>query len=118
MRNFRDTRTSVEQVLNDGRATVLRNHANTLPLSGEKIKLNDIHTNVMLHSQRMLGHCLTNENENKLDSWESRETLSRMSRDCRICHINVHSMRLQGKSFVYIVSLCREIVANYSRTIL
>ena len=32
------------------RATVLRKHANTLPLSGKKIELNDIRTNVMRHS--------------------------------------------------------------------
>ena len=83
---------------------------------------------------RMSRDCRTNENKNKLHSWESRETLSRMSRDCRatvarlscdnrkldrnsrICRINVHSMRLQCESCVYIINLCREIVANYSRT--
>ena len=77
-----------------------------------------------------------NENENKTHSRESRETLSRMSRDCRatvarqsrgifskldqnsrICRINVHSMRMQRKSCVcLIVNLCSEIVENYSRT--
>ena len=75
-------------------------------------------------------------NENKPHSRESRETLSRMSCDCRatvarqsrsifskldrnsrICRINVHSMRMQRKSCVcLIVKLCREIVENYSRT--
>ena len=84
---------------------------------------------------RMSRDCRTNLNENKLHSRESRETLSRMSRDCRatvarqsreifskldrnsrICRINVYSMRLQRESCVYIVYLCREIVANYSRT--
>ena len=86
----------------------------------------------------MSRDCRTNFNENKLHSRESRETLSRMSRDCRatvarsarqsreifskldrnsrICRKNVYSMRLQRESCVYIVYLCREIVANYSRT--
>ena len=84
---------------------------------------------------RMSRDCRTNLNENMLHSRESRETLSRMSRECRttvaqlsrdifskldrnsrICHKNVYSMRLQRESCVYIVYLCREIVANYSRT--
>ena len=84
---------------------------------------------------RMSRDCRTNLNENKLHSRESRETLSRLSRDCRttvarlprdifskldrnsrICRINVYSMRLQRESCVYIVYICREIVANYSRT--
>ena len=34
----------------DGRATVLRKHANTSRLSGEKIKLSEIRTNVVRHS--------------------------------------------------------------------
>ena len=82
---------------------------------------------------RMSSDCRTNRNENKLHSQESRETLSRMSRDChatiarqsrdifstlgrnsRICRMDVYSMRLQHESCVYIVNLCREIVANYS----
>ena len=78
---------------------------------------------------RLSRDCCNNENENKPHSRESRETLSRMSRDCRrgifskldrnsrICRINVHSMRMQRKSCVcLIVNLCREIVENYSRT--
>ena len=88
---------------------------------------------------RLSRDCRNNENENKPHSRESRETLSRMSRDCRatvarqsrgifskldrnsrICRINVHSMRMQRKSCVcLIVNLCREIVENYnSRTCL
>ena len=82
----------------------------------------------------MSRDCRTNLNENKLHSRESRETLSQMSHDCRatvarlsrdifskldrnsrICRKNVYSMRLQRESCVYIVYLCREIVANYSR---
>ena len=116
--------------------------AKTSRLSGEKIKLSDIRTNVARHSHecratlaRMSRDCRTNLNENMLHSRESRETLSRMSRDCRttvarlsrdifskldrnsrICRKNVYSMRLQRESCVYIVYLCREIVANYSRT--
>ena len=43
MRNFRDTRTNVVQVSHDGRATVLRQHAKTSRLSGEKIKLLSAH---------------------------------------------------------------------------
>ena len=40
----------------------------------------------------------------------------KLDRNLRICRINVYSMRLQHESFVYIVNLCRVIVANYSRT--
>ena len=58
MRNFCDTRTNVMRVSHGGRATASR-------LSGEKIKLNDIRTNVVRHS------------------YECRSTLVRMSRDCR-----------------------------------
>ena len=50
MQNFRDTRTNVVRVSHDGRATVLRQHAKNLRLSGEKIKLSDIRTNVVRHS--------------------------------------------------------------------
>ena len=64
--------------------------AKTSRLSGEKIKLSDIRTNVARHSYEcratlagMSRDCRTNLNENKLHSRESRETLSRMSRDCR-----------------------------------
>ena len=71
------------------------------------------------------------ENKTKRHSYECRATFSRMSRDCRaemrdvfskldrnsrICRINVHPMRLQRESCVYIVNLYREIVANYSPT--
>ena len=63
------------------RTTVLTKHEKTSRLSGEKIKLSDIHTNVV----RQLHECRatrTNENENKLHSWESHETFLRMSHDC------------------------------------
>ena len=47
---------------------------------------------------------------------QSRDIFSKLDRNSRICCINVYSMRLQLESCVYIVYLCREIVANYSRT--
>ena len=61
---------------------------------------------------RLSRDCGTNENENKLHSQESRETLSRgifskLDRNSRICRINVHSMRMQRKSYVCIVNLWR-----------
>ena len=81
---------------------------------------------------RLSRDCRNNENENKPHSRESRETLFRMSRDCRAtvaryifkirpkfanlshkCPFN----RMQRKSCVcLIVNLCREIVENYSQT--
>ena len=48
MRNFLDTRTNVVRVSHDGCATVLRQHAKTSRLSGEK--LSGIRTNVVRHS--------------------------------------------------------------------
>ena len=47
MQNICDTRTNIVRVLQDGRATVLRKHAKTSRLSGEKIKLSDIRTTVV-----------------------------------------------------------------------
>ena len=44
---------------------------------------------------------------------ESQDIFSKLDRNSRICRINVYSMRLQRESCVYIVNLCREIVANY-----
>ena len=61
LRHYYECRASVARRLRDSLAKTSR-------LSGEKIKLSDIRTNL---------------NENKLHSRESRETLSRMSRDCR-----------------------------------
>ena len=119
-RNFCDTRTNVARVSHNGLAKTSR-------LSGEKIKLSNIRMNVAQHSHE----CRTNLNENKLPSRDSHETLSRMScdsratiarqsrnifskldRNSRICRINVYSMRLQRENCVYMVYLCREIVAN------
>ena len=50
MQNFHDTRTNVVLVSQDGRATVLRQHAKNSRLSGEKIKLSVIRSNVVRHS--------------------------------------------------------------------
>ena len=47
---------------------------------------------------------------------QSRDIFSKLDRNSRICRINIYSMRLQLESCLYIVYLCREIVANYSRT--
>ena len=47
---------------------------------------------------------------------QSREIFSKLDRNSRICRINVYSVRLQRESCVYIVNLCRKIVAKYSRT--
>ena len=47
---------------------------------------------------------------------QSRDILSEIDRNSRICGINAHSVRLQRESCVYIVNLCREIIANKSRT--
>ena len=56
----------------------------SLRLSGEKIKLSDIRTNVVRHSHEYLAN---------------------------VSH-KVHSRRLRCESFVNIVDLCREIVSN------
>ena len=62
----------------DSRAIVLRKHANTSQLSGEKIKLSDIHTNVVRHSHECLATVVRMKMKLKLNSWERRETISRM----------------------------------------
>ena len=78
--------TNVVQVSYDGRATVLRKHANTLRLSGEKIKLSNIRTNVVRHAHE----CLTTVVRMKISyirgivaiySQECRATVLRLSRD-------------------------------------
>ena len=133
MRNFRDIRKKVVRVSCDGHATVLRKHANTLRLSGEKIKLSYIRTNVVRHSHecratviRMKMKISYIRGKVVIHSHECRATVARQSRDkfskldlysrFFFCRINVCSMRLQRESCVYFVYLCREIVANYSRT--
>ena len=68
MQNFRDTRTNVVRVSYDGRATVLRKHANTSRLSGEKIKL------------KLVSHWHVNFSRLFCDC---RSTFVRVSRTCR-----------------------------------
>ena len=55
-------------MLYDSHVTVLRKHANIyLPLSGEKLKLRDVGTNVMRQSlSGMSRDCHTGEKETKL----------------------------------------------------
>ena len=50
MQTIRNKRTNVVRVSHNGGATVLRKHANTSPLSGEKTKLSGIRKNVVRHS--------------------------------------------------------------------
>ena len=138
MQNFFDTHTNVVQVSYDGHVTVLRKHANTSQLSGERIKLRFIRTNVLRHSHK----CVATVIRMKMKiSYICRKVVKRYHEFpatvvrqlgdysatvaryifkirpySRICRINVHSLRLQCESCVYIVNICREIVANYSRT--
>ena len=118
---------------NVSHATVLRKDVNNSRLSGEKIKLNDIRTNVLRHTHKCLVSFIRMKMKLKLHLWERCDTLLRMSLDYRtyraiaqvtfsklnrnsqICHINVHSVRLQCKSCVSVVNFCCEIVANKSR---
>ena len=90
MRNIRDTRTNNVRVSHDGRATVLRKHANTSRLSGEKIILSDIHTNVVRHSHECRATVVRMEAKISYirgkfvrHSHECRATVVRQSRDYR-----------------------------------
>ena len=106
----------------------LRKHAKTSRLSGEKIKLSDIRMNVVLHSHecratvvriKMKISCIRGKvvrHSHECRGTVVRDIFSKLDQNLRICRINVYSMRLQRESCVYIVNLCREIVANYSRT--
>ena len=49
-------------------------------------------------------------------SRDSRRYIFKIRPKFANCRINVHSMRMQRKSCVCIVNLCREIVVKYSRT--
>ena len=69
LRNFRDTR----------RATVLRKHAKTSRLFGEKIKLSDIRTNVVRHSHG----CRTSVIRIKMKISYIRGKVMRHSHECR-----------------------------------
>ena len=62
----------------DSRAIVLRKHANTSQLSGGKMKLSDIRTNVVRHSHECLATVIRMKMKLKLHSWERRVTISRM----------------------------------------
>ena len=57
------------------RKKVLRKHANNLRLSGEKIKLRDICTNVLRHPQECLAIVVQMKMQLKPHSWERHETL-------------------------------------------
>ena len=111
----------------DGRVTDLRKHANTSRLSGEKIKLSDIRTNVVRNSHEcratvvrmkmkisyIHGKVVRHSHECRATVVrQSQDIFSKIDRNSRMCRINVHSMRLQRESRVYIVNLCRELFAN------
>ena len=82
---------------------------NTSRLSGEKIKLSDIRTNVMRHSQE----CLMTVARMKMKlKHQSQAIFSKVDQNSGICRINIHSMGLQRESCVYIVNLCRELVSS------
>ena len=93
-------------------------------LSGEKIKLSDIQTNVVRHSNECLATIIGVKMKLSYICHKCLATVMRLSHDSRQiylktqaeilqnCRINVHSMRLQHEICIYIVSLCREIVAN------
>ena len=127
MRNFRDTRSNVVRVSHDGRETVLRKHAKTSRLSGEKIKLSDIRTNVVRHLHECCATVIRIKMKISYIGWkvvrhsheccatfaqQSQDIFSKLDQNSRICCINVYSMRLQRESCVYIVNLCRELFAN------
>ena len=86
IQNFRDTRTNVVRKSYDGHATVLRKHANTSRLSGEKIKLSDICTNVMRHSHKCRATVLRMKIKISRKvvrlSRDSRDRNSRLSHKC------------------------------------
>ena len=70
----------------NGRATVLRQHAKPSRQS--------------------------DETDNNTIARQSRDIFSKLDRNSRICRIKVYSVRLQHESCVYVVNLCREIIAN------
>ena len=79
MQNFRDTRTNVVRVSHDGRATVLRQHAKNLRLSGEKINFSDIRTDIVRHSHE----CRATVVQIKMKIRYIRGKVMRHSRECR-----------------------------------
>ena len=74
------------RMTHNGRATVLRQHAKPSRQS--------------------------DETDNNTIARQSRDIFSKLDRNSRICRIKVYSVRLQHESCVYVVNLCREIIAN------
>ena len=109
MPNFRDTRTNGVRVSHNGRAT---EYCATLARMSRdcriKMKISYIRGKVVRHSHKCRATVVR----------QSRDIFSKLDRNSRMCCINVYSMRLQRESCVYIVNLCREIVANCSLTCL
>ena len=88
-------------------------------LPGEKLKLSEIRMIVVQHSHECLATVVRMKIK-LIHGNVGHTTVARLSRDIfsqldgnlRICRINVHSMRLQHESCVYIIYLCRKIVEN------
>ena len=74
------------RMTHNGRATVLRQHAKPSRQS--------------------------DETDNNTIARQSRDIFSKLDQNSRICRIKVYSVRLQHESCVYVVNLCREIIAN------
>ena len=102
--------------------------AKTSRLSGEKIKLSNICTQhsheccaTVVRIKTKISYIRAKVVRHSNAGCEtvaqlSRDIFSKLDQNSRICRINVYSMKLQPESCVYIVNLCHEIVANYSRT--
>ena len=124
LRNFRNTRTNVVRQSRDSLEKTCE-HLSTI-WRENRTKRHSYECRATL--SRMSRDCRAKENE--LKSYirgnvvrhshecraKSRDIFSKLDRNSRICHINVHSLRLQRESCIYIVNLCRKIVANNSRT--
>ena len=88
----------------------------------KKTKLSDIRTNVMRHDcclneSYIRGNIVRHSHECLATvARHSPDIFSKFDRNLRINCIDVHSMRLQCESCVYIVNLCRKIVANKTLT--
>ena len=116
------------RMLRDSRPTVLRKHGNNSGLSGEKIHLRNTCTNVMRHSHE----CLVTVVRVRMKFRYIQENVARCSHECLltvVCvtrdyifakfgrnslkyRINVHSLRLQRESCLFIIYLCRKLVTN------
>ena len=91
-----DIRTNVVRHSHECRATVVR----------IKMEISYIRGKVVRHSHECRATVVR----------QSRDIFSKLDKNSQICRINIYSMRQQHESCVYIVNLCREIVANYLRT--